>query len=331
MNCIETMRPPRTRLPYIKWTSVLRSLLFVTLATGAIAQSLSPIRVDVSLVTASFSVRNSRGALIPDLTKEDLEILDDGVPQSISFFSRSLDVPLSLALVVDASSSQQHMMKKHEHDLKRFLKDVLAPRDQAFLLCFGNHLRVAQDYSNSPDDLMEGLKRFDHEKNRAEMAEIGPPDLRFAGTAFYDALYHSTEKLGSEEHGRKALIVFSDGEDNSSAHHMLDVIEAAQTGGVVIFGIRYTERSHGRLTARNKYGTSVLARLARETGGADFDAEKDDLKDAFRQIGEQLRSSYEVAYHPAGVANDGSFHKLVIRIRRPELSVRAKTGYYSRP
>jgi Ca-activated chloride channel family protein len=112
---------------------------------------------------------------------------------------------------------------------------------------------------------------------------------------------------------------------------MLDVIEAAQTGGVVIFGIRYTERSHGRLTARNKYGTSVLARLARETGGADFDAEEDDLKDAFRQIGEQLRSSYEVAYHPAGVANDGSFHKLVIRVRRPELAVRAKTGYYSRP
>ena len=306
------------------WRTVL------ALVVCAAAQDLAPIHVDVRLVNASFTARDSKGGLVSDLTKDDIELLDDGVPQTIAFFSRSLDVPLSLGLIVDASGSQQHFMRNHEHDLKRFLKDVLTPRDRAFLLCFGNHLRVAQDYTSEPGDLIEGLKLFAGSKNRADMAELGPAELRFSGTAFYDALFYaSKEKLAAQDHGRRALIVFSDGEDNSSAHHMLDVIEAAQAGGVVIFGIRYTERSHGRVTARNKYGTSVMARLARETGGADFDAERDDLKDAFRQIGEQLRSSYEIAYHPSGVADDGSFHKLVIRPRRDQLTVRSKTGYYA--
>ena len=132
------------------------------------------------------------------------------------------------------------------------------------------------------------------------------------------------------ESGRKALIVFSDGEDNSSAHHMLDAIESAQRENVVIFPIRYTDiRKDGRLTGRNKYGIRVMARLAKETGGADFDAEKADLKQAFGEIGEELRSSYELAYHSTHVADDGTFHKLVIRPKRPGLTVRAKTGYFA--
>lgn len=305
-------------------------MIELLIAACTLAQSLAPIRVDVRLVNASFTVRDAKGVLISDLAKDELELFDDGVAQSVAFFSRSVDVPLSLGLIVDYSSSQEHFVKDHQQDLKRFLQSVLTPRDRAFLVCFGNHLRVPQDYTASPDQILEGLKRFEKPKNREDFSELGPPELRFDGTAFYDALYYaSSERLGAEERARKALIVFSDGEDNSSAHHMLDVIEAAQAHDVVIFGIRYTERRRGRVTARNKYGTSVMARLARETGGADFDAETDDLKTAFRQIGEQLRSTYEVAYHPTGVAEDGLFHKLVIRARRGELAVRSKTGYYA--
>src|SRR5215467_4883297 len=143
-------------------------------ATCALAQSLAPIRVDVRLVTASFTVRDSAGKLIPDLSKEEVELLDDGIPQPIAFFSRSLDMPLSLALVVDASPSQTHFIDKHGHDLKRFLKDVLTPRDRAFLLCFGNHPRIAADYTDSPDRLLDGLKRFEKPKNREDMPELGP-------------------------------------------------------------------------------------------------------------------------------------------------------------
>src|SRR6267378_4237282 len=261
------------------------------------AQDPPAIRVDVRLVNVTFSVRNTKGALVTNLTKDDFEVLDDGVPQTISFFARSSDLPLTLGLIVDMSDSQEHFMKQHRHDLQEFLKDVLTPRDRAFLICFANHLRVASDFSASPAELMDGLKRFEHESGR--MPEIGPPDVRVLGTAFYDALYYSaTEKLAKAEGARKAILMFSDGEDNSSAHHMLDAIEAAQNENVVIFGIRYTEVKKGRLNARNKYGISVMERIARDTGGSDFDARV--------------------------------FHKLVVRPKRPGLSIRAKAGYFGR-
>jgi Ca-activated chloride channel family protein len=136
--------------------------------------------------------------------------------------------------------------------------------------------------------------------------------------------------MQNTERGRRALIVFSDGEDNSSAHHMLDAIEAAQANDVLLFTIRYTEMRNGRLNARNKYGISVMERLARETGGADFDGQGKGLVEGFKQIGEQLRASYELAYHTSNPPGDKTFHKIVIRSKQPNLVVRAKTGYYAK-
>jgi hypothetical protein len=148
------------------------------------------IRVDVRLVNVTFSVRDAHGTLVTNLTKDDFEVLDDGVPQTISFFARSADLPLTLGLIVDMSGSQEHFMKQHRHDLQEFLKNVLTPRDRAFLICFGKHLRVASDFSASAAELIDGLKRFEHESG--DMREIGPPDIRELGTAFYDSLYYST-------------------------------------------------------------------------------------------------------------------------------------------
>jgi Ca-activated chloride channel family protein len=305
-------------------------LVCLTVCALSPAQQPPPIRVDVRLINVAFTVRNDKGIFVTDLSKDDFEVLDDGVPQAISFFARSADLPLSLGLISDVSGSQDHFIKRHQHDLETFLKNVLTPRDTAFLLCFGNHLRLASDFSPSAKELLEGLRRFD--KKMSDLPELGPPEYREAGTAFYDALYYATtEKLAVKDGVRRALVVFSDGEDNSSAHHMLDAMEAAQGENVVIFGVRYTETRKGKLTARNKYGIRVMERISRETGGADFDAEKDDLKKSFHEIGEQLRSTYELAYHAARPIEDGTFHKLVVRSKRPDLTVRAKTGYFAHP
>ena len=304
-------------------------LALLWLAAGALAGDGPNIRVEVNLVNIAFTVRDARGALAADLNKDDFEVLEDGVPQRVSFFARSLDVPLSLALVADVSGSQEHFIKRHRHDLKMFLGDVLAPRDRAFLLCFGNHLRLVSDFSPSGQALMDSLARFDHGDHH--FPELGPAEDRELGTAFYDALYYAvTEKLETAEGGRRALIVFSDGEDNSSAHHMLDAIEAAQIGDVRVFAMRYTQREHGHLTARNKYGASVMARIARETGGMDFDAGAGDVRAIFRQIGEELRASYELAYVSTNAARDGSFRKVVIRPAAAGFSVRTKTGYFAK-
>jgi Ca-activated chloride channel family protein len=303
------------------------ALAFLALLPASLAQQLDAIRVNVRLVNVAFTVRDVQGKLVTNLTKEDFEVFDDGQAQPISFFARGEDLPLTLGLIVDFSGSQEHFVKQHEHDLRTFLKDVLTARDRAFLVCFGNHLRLAADFTSSGAEVIDGLKKLE----KREVPEIGPHEYRSAGTAFYDAIYHATTvKLAKVDQGRRALIIFSDGEDNSSAHNMMETLEAAQTENVVLFGIRYTEtRKGGEWTARNKYGASVMARISRDTGGSDFDAQEADLRASFREIGEQLRSSYELAYHANSIA-DGTFHKLVIRVKQPGFTVRTKTGYFSR-
>jgi Ca-activated chloride channel family protein len=307
------------------WLGILA--VVAVILTGAAGLAQEAIRVDVNLVTVAFTVRDANGALVDNLTKDDFEIVEDTVPQKVAYFARSADVPLTLGLIVDASGSQDHFAKKHQGDLEVFLKEVLATKDRVFLVGFGNHVRLINDFSHSGTELMESWKRY--EKETQKFPEIGPPESRDLGTAFYDSIYYPvTEKLAKED-GRRALLMFSDGEDNSSSHDMMTAIEAAQGDNVVVYTIRYTERRHGKLTARNQYGMRVMDRIAKETGGAAVDGEMTDPHTYFHQIAGELRTSYELAYYPTNANKDESFRKIVVRAKRAGLKVRSKTGYFS--
>ena len=215
------------------------------------------------------------------MNKDDFEVLEDGVPQTIRYFTRETELPLSLGIIVDASGSQEKFLKPHHHDVAKFLQTVLRPSDQAFAVCFGNHLRLVSDHAATAASIMDGLQRF--QKGDRHFPEIGPVEERDLGTAFYDALYFSmTDQLKMEGARRRALIVFSDGEENSSEHDLLDVVEEAQSTDTVIYGVRYTEKSHGKLTARNKYGQRVMKHIASLSGGADFDGLADPVGSGFR-------------------------------------------------
>jgi Ca-activated chloride channel homolog len=313
---------------------LIASLLVIL--SGGIAFSQEPLHVAVNLVNVAFSVRDARGALVDNLSKEDVEVFEDAVPQKISFFAKSTDVPLTMGLIVDVSGSQDHFSKQHEHDLAVFLKEVLGPKDRVFLVTFANHIRLVSDFSPSGPEIIERMKQYkerDKGKDRgkhAQFPELGPLESRDLGTAFYDSIYYSvTEKLVRES-GRRALLLFSDGEDNSSSHDMMTTIETAQAENVLVYAIRYTEKEHGKLTARNKYGTSVMDRIAKETGGAHVDAAVTDPHTYFRQIAEELRTSYELAYYPTNSGKDEMFRKILIRPKQAGLKVRTKTGYFSR-
>jgi Ca-activated chloride channel family protein len=315
-------------------TALTQFLIAASLPFMAQAQDSFAIRVNVGLVNVAFTARDASGKLVADLTKDDVEVLDDGMPQGISFFARSADLPLALGLISDVSGSQDPFLKRHHHDLDTFLKDVLTERDRAFLVCFGNHVRLVSDYTAKREPLMGSLKDFDGKQKSGPYPDLGPKERRLLGTAFYDALWLATKHLTAEEEpksegpGKRALIVFSDGEDNSSAHHVMDAIEAAQSADAVVYGIRYTEIDRHGINGRNKYGISVMNRIARDTGGRDFDAQETDMKRAFKEIGEELRSSYELAYHSPNA--DGTFHKLAIRAKRAGIVIRAKAGYFAR-
>jgi Ca-activated chloride channel family protein len=303
-------------------------LLVLVTAVAAWSAAQDSIRVDVNLVTVAFSVRDAGGGLVDNLSKDDFEVVEDAAPQKIAFFAKSAEVPLTLGLIIDASGSQEHFTRKHEHDLEVFLKDVLGPRDRAFLVGFGNHIRLVSDFSRSGEEMMESWKLYD--KNTHRFPELGPKEERDLGTAFYDSIYYPVVEKLAGENGRRALLLFSDGEDNSSSHDMMTAIETAQNANVVVFAIRYTEKDHGKLTARNQYGIRVMDRIAKETGGMHIDAEQTDPRTYFRQIAEELRTSYELAYYPTNAEKDGTFRKVVIKVKRSGLAVRSKTGYYAR-
>jgi len=306
---------------------IIAGFFLALFACTCIAQD--RIRVDVNLVGVGFSVRDARGTLVDYLTKDDIEVFEDGVPQKVAFFARSQYVPLTLGLIVDASDSQEHFRKRHEKDLEVFLTHVLGPKDRAFLLCFGNHLRLVTDFTQSGADMLDHLKLY--EKKTDRYPEVGPKEDRDLGTAFYDSIYYSvTEKMLREE-GRRALLLFSDGEDNSSSHDMMTTIEMAQANNVLVYTLRYTEpKKNGDLTARNQYGIRVMDRIAKETGGAHIDAKTIDPKIYFQQIAEELRTSYELGYYPTNQKKDDGFRKIVVKPKQDGLKIRMKTGYFAR-
>jgi Ca-activated chloride channel homolog len=297
---------------------------------GAQAQQMeTPVfHAETHLVELTFSVRSADGTPVRGLEQDDFQVAEDGVQQTIAFFGKETDLPLTLGLLVDASDSQSKFYKRHRRDIEKFLAAVVRPQDEVFSICFGDHLRLTNDNTADTAKVLDGLKRFDDgDRHFPELAE---EDKRDGGTAVYDAVYYSIrEKLAKAKGRRRALVLFTDGEENSSSHDLLDAIDAARESDTLIYAIRYTDEKDGR-TAHAQHGTAALHHMAAETGGADYDALHTDVKDAFAQIAEELRSLYSIAYHSTHKSRNGGFHRVLITTEKSDYTVRARTGYYAR-
>ncbi|HEY9125563.1 MAG TPA: VWA domain-containing protein [Acidobacteriaceae bacterium] len=299
----------------------------------ALAQSTPVFQAETHLVTLTFSARDSSGRFVDQMSRDDFAIYEDGMPQKISLFSRESELPLTLGIVVDASESQKKFVHQHLKDIHTFLASILRPQDQAFALCFGDHLRLVTDLTADPSAISDGLKRFD--KGSRNFPELEPDDTRSGGSAVYDAIYASIqEKLVKAPNHRRALILFTDGEENSSAHDEIETIAEAQGADVLIYAIRYTEMKKHHLTADNRHGIAGLKHITEQTGGRDFDALKEDIPQTFRQIGDELRSVYSVGYYSTNKRHDDTFRKVVIETQSEShtdgITIRAKAGYYAR-
>ena len=292
-------------------------------------QEPAAIKVDVRLVNAAFTVRDANGKLVNGLTKDDFDLLEDGVPQEIKFFSRSSDLPLRLGLLLDGSGSQRSFNKAHHKDLEKFVEATLDTRDRALLLGFGNRLRVAADFTGSASAVIKGLTHF--EKGRFHgMEQLDRDGKRSGGTAVFDAVAAvSRQKLKQFAGERKAIVLLSDGEDNASVHSLSDAIEAAQGADAPIYTVRYTEIRHGVASRRNREGADAMDRLAEETGGIAFDATTGNVEKHLARIGEELRNLYDSGYKSSNSGGEGQFRKITIRAKKAGLKVRAKGGYFA--
>ena len=297
-------------------------------AHSAGAQETFTYKTETHLIDSTVSVHNPQGGLVQGLTVDDFRIVEDGVPQTIRFFAHDKSLPLSIGLLIDVSGSQEKFVKAHEHDIATFLHEVVEPGDEAFAVCFGNHLRLVSDYTNGTQGIADALTRFD--KSSRDFPEIGPVEERELGTALYDAVYFGIrERLGQRQGRRKVLLVLSDGEENSSEHDLIDAIEMAQNSNVLIYSVRYTELHHGQMNARDRYGMRVLGHLSAETGGRSYDVQSTPVEKAFAEIAGEIRALYSVAYQSTNRVRDGHFRKVEILPARDGLVFRSRSGYYA--
>jgi VWFA-related protein len=283
----------------------------------------------VNIVNILCSVRNKQGGLVGNLTKDDFDVSEDGKPQTIRYFARETDLPLTIGLLVDVSRSQERLIDSEKQAASRFFTEVLGKKDLAFLISFGEEAELLQDYTGSARLLREGLNGL---KVNAPPPQIMPGPVptiyQPRGTILFDAVYLAANDKLRGQVGRKVIVLITDGVDQGSRVKIDAAMRAAQGADSIIYGIEYYDRgAYGGFG-----GGSSLKRMAEETGGRVFRVDrKHSLEDAFSQIQEEMRTQYALGYEPLNQTQDGSFRKLEIHTHDKDLKVQARKGYYASP
>ncbi|HUY14369.1 MAG TPA: VWA domain-containing protein [Terriglobia bacterium] len=281
---------------------------------GQTANASKSIEVQVNLVNVLFTVTDKKKHLVLNLTQNDFHVLEDGVPQTITHFSRETDLPLRIGVLVDSSNSIRERLRFEQEAAIDFLDETLRPgEDEAFVVGFDVEPQLLQDYTDDTDKLSQAIRSI----------EAG------GGTGLFDALYYACKQKmlflpPPVPYLRRVLIVVSDGMDNNSEHSRDEALAMAQRAEVTIFAIS-TNRSG--LTGR---GDKVLEYFANQTGGRSFfPFEASDLGVNFQEIAKELRSQYSLAYVSSNPAHNGTFRRITIKPQLRGLSVRAKAGYFA--
>jgi VWFA-related protein len=310
----------------------MRILSLLTLGSVLLAQDPLPsIKVDVDLVSILTSVRDKRGALIPTLQKEDFTILEDGKSQPIKYFTKETDLPLTIGLLVDVSGSQASLIDIERSAASQFFREVLRKKDLAFLISFGEETELLQDYTGSPRLLTDGLGQLRVSSgvsglHPGPVPTIGSP----RGTVLYDAIYLAANEKLKGEVGRKVIVVITDGVDQGSRLSRNQAIEAAQKSDAVIYSIDYSDpRAYGPFGGGGG-GEGELRKMSDETGGRVYKVDrKHTLENVFKELQEEMRSQYSIAYTPTNEVKDGGYRHLEVRLANKDLKAQARKGYYA--
>jgi VWFA-related protein len=296
-------------------------------------QSTETLKVRVNVVQLFFNVKDKKGALIPNQKKEDFEILEDGKPQTIKYFTAESNLPLTLGILIDSSGSQMRVLEMEKEVGGAFLSQILRDKDEAFVIDFDVNVDLLQDFTNDIHRLKAALNkaRVNTGGGGGSLPGLGGgpiPTGTPRGTLLYDAVYLAAHDQLAHEVGRKAMILLTDGEDQGSQLHNRDAIEAAQKSDSIVYVILIADR--GFYGGFGYSGDSEMKKLAGETGGRMIEVgnKVDKLKEAFDQIANELRSQYNLGYTPTNSTQDGSFRKLELRSKQG-YKVQTRSGYYA--
>ncbi len=282
--------------------------------------------VRVNLVRLYVTVRDKHGAIVPNLAKQDFHVYEDGKEQKIAFFSKDMTDPLTLAMMIDTSGSQEHLLDAEKETAWRFLRDILRKNDLAMVISFDTQVNLLADFTDDKQVLHSAIEKA--EINAP--VDLGPTSLNPQGTVLYDAIYEvCRDKLPSET-GRKALIILTDAEDEGSNETLQNAIVAAQQANAVIHVLLIAEREIYYEAGMGYGGGTVAAEMATQTGGRVISIRNNnDLDKAFAEISQELRSQYVLAYYPTDTTANGAFRKIKVETTTKGLRVLTRKGYYA--
>ena len=389
-----TWTPPLTRRELFLRTAFVLAGSALMKAQSKAGSQRPTFSGGVDVVTVSVTVRDKSGRLVGDISRDEFVLEEDGRPQSLSFFSRESELPLTVGLLVDTTPSESNMLDAEKRASLAFFGRMLRPdRDKAFLVQYYSKIELLQGLTSSRDELEAGLDRLgahgmdDRGRGRGQGSGGGngqgrgnrypgpPGGGEGMATALADAVFDSSREIMDQQSGRKALLVLGDGDHVGDQLHR--AVSAAQGADTVIYPIRIYDKNRGssappvgglRLPGgitiggpgggggrggmgggpggggpggggpggggpggpNGEQGKENLKQLAKQTGGAYFEAgKKESLDEIYAKIEEELRSQYSLAYTPDAKAIEG-FRSIKVSVKRKGMVVRAREGYYAR-
>ena len=290
------------------------------------------LKITTSVVNVYAVVRDKQGRLIPDLNRQDFELAEDNVSQQIRYFSRETDTPLTLGLLIDTSVSQGRVLPIEQQEAKAFLREVMRPKDLAFVIHFDLEVELLRDLTANQRLLASAI-----DETVINAGGRGPlpgtaPGPGIGGTHLFDAVYLAANELMKNEIGRKVLILLSDGEDQGSRMKLNEALEAAQKADIILYSVDVVDREfYSRRGGGFGFsGDSVLKKLAEESGGRVIRVDNPrETALAFEQLARELRTQYSLGYTPSHAARDGSFRKIRVQVHNGDYKVQARRGYYA--
>jgi VWFA-related protein len=310
-------------------------------------------KAGVKVVNLFATVRDRKGQIVNDLTRDDFVLDEEGHAQTIAYFSRETNLPLTIGLLVDTSGSTRRVLPDERSASDHFLRQVLREtKDLAFIIHFDFEVELLEELTSSRARLEKALDMLETgQGQRLQRRGQGPGGYpgggggRRAGgggTLMFDAVFLAADEMMKKQTGRKALILLSDGVDNGSRLSLSSAVESAQRADTLVYSILFEDpatnqggfggmgrRGRGMGGIDHPDGKKVLEQISRETGGRFFEVSKrQPIDKVFASIEEDLRNQYSMGYTPTSSDRSPEYRRIHLTTRQKGLIVQTREGYY---
>jgi len=303
----------------LSFNKILFIMLLLLISIPILAQDEDkPVKVTTDLVTLTLTVTDQYGRYVSGLKKNAFTVYDEGQEQEITFFTDA-DAPVSIGILFDISGSMSgEKIQRARKALERFM-NISHPMDEYFLIAFNSRAQLLLDRTRDSEALLRKLTLVRPKEN----------------TALYDAVYLGIERVTRGAHQRKAILIISDGQDNSSRYSFKEVRNLLKETDVTIYSVGIMDNNDSR-DPIGLQGQAFLDELSSVSGGKSFYPQTSvEMDEIFERIAVELRNQYSIGYIPKNFQPDGRWRKVKVKVKPPKgmsrLIVRTREGYYATP